>query len=62
MKKLYDTYQYLLNEHRQEQEIIAGVFGKATLEIKRAFGVHVSTRSVEKYETLLSGEERGVVE
>lgn len=62
MKKLYDTYQYLLNEHREEQEIIAGVFGKATLEIKRASGVHVPTRSVEKYETLLSGEERGVVE
>ena len=59
MKKLYDTYRYLLKEHREEQQVIAGAFGKASLEIDRISSVRVSERPVEKYEIFLGCEERG---
>jgi transposase len=55
MKKLHDTYQYLLKEHKEEQQIVLGVFSKAPLLINRASSVKVSKRSLQMYEALIKG-------
>ncbi len=60
MKKLFDTYQYLLEEHREESKIILGAFSKVPASVKRAHQVVVSKRPVKEYETLLNREARGV--
>lgn len=59
MKKLYDTYQYLLKEHREEQKAIAGIFRKVPLLINRSSSVRVSKRPVEMYEAFLNSERNG---
>ncbi|GMT43271.1 MAG: transposase for insertion sequence element IS21-like protein [bacterium] len=61
MKKLHDTYQYLLKEHRQKQQIVLGLFSETPRPINRASSVNVSKRSVELYEALIGSNGKAAV-
>ncbi len=59
MKKLYDTYKYLLKEHKEEQDIILGAFNKMPLLINRASSVNVAKRPLRMYEALIGKKDEG---
>jgi len=63
MKKLHDTYGYLLKEHKQEQEINFKAFSgmPALLNGTRATELKVAKRPVESYESLVVSENGGTI-